>query len=76
MIDVVCDYLGRPSSEKYESVRKRIVSCEPNASINWQGKGILFTLKADSDRCRPVLYVMIYGRCDIANFALSSGNQQ
>ena len=61
MIDVVSDYFGRPSSEEYESVRKRIVDGDINAAICWRGDGASFVLMADSENHRPELYVKING---------------
>ena len=59
MVDTICDCFGRPSQEDYELARKRIVSGDTDASINWQGEDVFFTLKADSERHRPELLVVI-----------------
>jgi len=32
---------------------------DAGASINWQGKGILLTLRADPERHRPELFVTV-----------------
>lgn len=62
MVDTVCAYFGRFSQEDYEVVRKRIVAGDIGASINWQGDGVLLTLKADPERHRPELYIKIMGQ--------------
>ena len=59
MVDSVADNLGRPSKEDYEKVRERIVAGDLNASIKWQGDGILLTLRADPERHRPELFVIV-----------------
>ena len=59
MVDAVSDYLGRPPKEEYEEVRKRIVAGDTGVSINWPGEGVLFTLKADPERHRPELFVIV-----------------
>lgn len=59
MIDTVSDYLGRPPKEEYETIRDRIIHGDLGASINWIGDNLLFTLRADSERSRPELFVKI-----------------
>lgn len=59
MVDTVADYLGCPSKEDYEKARERVVAGDTGASINWQGKGILLTLRADPERHRPELFVTL-----------------
>ena len=59
MVDTVADYLGRQSKEDYEKARERVVAGDAGASINWQGKGILLTLRADPERHRPELFVTV-----------------
>lgn len=59
MVDKVCEFFGWPSKEDYEIARKRIVAGDTNTSINWQGEDVLLSLKADSERHRPELYVKI-----------------
>lgn len=59
MVDAVTDYLGRPLLADYEKARERIVVGDTGASINWQGEGILLTLRADPERHRPELFVTL-----------------
>ena len=59
MVDTVCEHFGWPSKEDYEIARERIVAGDTGASINWQGEGVLLTLKVDSERHRPELFVKI-----------------
>lgn len=57
--DIVTQYFGRPADDEYQTVRKRIVAGDPNASIVWPGEDVLITYKADSDTHRPELYLKI-----------------
>jgi hypothetical protein len=59
MVDAVCDYLGRPPKKRYENARKRIIDGDLKASIDWTGEDILFSLRVDSERLRPELFVKI-----------------
>ena len=59
MVDAVSDYLGRPLKEDYEKARERIIAGDTGASINWQGEGVLLTLRADPERHRPELFVTV-----------------
>lgn len=59
MVDVVCEHLGWPAEKDYEIARKRIIAGDTGASINWQGDGVLLTLKADPERHRPELFVKV-----------------
>ena len=60
MVDAVVDYFGRPSTGDYENARERIVTGDTSASINWQGDGILLTLRADPERHRPELFITVW----------------
>lgn len=59
MVDTVADYPGCPSKEDYQKARESIVAGDTGASINWQGNGILLTLRADPERHRPELFVTL-----------------
>lgn len=59
MVDIVADYLGRPSDAEYETIRQSIVSGNSDAAIHWKGDNIFFTLKADPERHRPELYITV-----------------
>ena len=59
MVDAVSDYLGRPPKEEYESIRERIIHGDLGASLSWTGDNLLLTLRADSERFRPELFVKI-----------------
>ena len=59
MVDIVADYLGRPSDAEYETIRQSIVSGNSDAAVHWKGNNIFFTLKADPERHRPELYLTV-----------------
>lgn len=59
MVDTVCEHFGWPSKEDYAVARKRIIAGDDDASINWQGEGVLLTLKAAPESHRPELFVKV-----------------
>lgn len=59
MVDVVCNFLGRPSQEDFDIARKRIIEGDTDASITWNKDNVMFILKADEERHRPELFVEI-----------------
>lgn len=59
MVDVVCNFLGRPSQEDFHIARKRIIEGDTDASITWNKDNVMFILKADEERHRPELFVEI-----------------
>ena len=61
MVDVVCNFLGRPSQEDFDIAKKRIIAGDTGASIIWKIEDVMFLLKADDERHRPELFVEVTG---------------